>query len=187
MPLTEAVQPGAFLGIPGADCIDDFTRYLFSAGVRDAVLGEFHKVVRPLLRRGAEVAIISHSWGTVVAYEGLRQLDGQPDMPAQSVSTFFTVGSALSIAPVKRRLLPEALDGLRPRVVRRWANLDARFDIVGGPLAGDPFEVDLEFLGLAPVGCSRIIPNPACAHSSYFHPDNEAVNKHIFARYIESP
>jgi hypothetical protein len=35
-----------------------------------------------------------------------------------------------------------------------------------------------------PVGCSALIPNPTCAHGSYFNPDNEAVNRNIFGRFI---
>jgi hypothetical protein len=95
------------------------------------------------------------------------------------------VGSALAISPVKRQLLPAAIDGRRPRVVRRWINLNAHFDIVGGSLNGNPFEVDAEFLNLPPVGCSAFIPNPSCAHGSYFRPANVAVNRDIFAGHIE--
>src|SRR5262249_5792436 len=155
----------------GLDCLDDFGRYLLNSAVRRQVIDRFHRVVRPLLRKGARLEIVSHSWGTVVAYEALRLLDGE-NVPDRSAHTWFTVGSALAIGPVKRRLLPEAIDGRRPRAVQTWVNLNARFDIVGGPLQGVPFEVDYEYLGLVPVGCSWLIPSPSCAHSSYFHPEN---------------
>ena len=70
----------------------------------------------------------------------------------------------------------------------RWINLDARHDIVGGPMKGLPFAVDREFLGLDPVGCwPSFLPNPACAHGSYFVKDNTAVNRDIFGRFIEGP
>ena len=147
----------------------------------------FNALVKPLLEAGALVEIVSHSWGTVVAYEALRGMDDEASLPKNSVHHLFTVGSALSMAPVRRLLIPEAANGRRPRVVQSWVNLDARFDIVGGALSGH-FAVDREYLGLAPVGCRRIlgiyIPDPACAHSSYFVPENRAVNRDIFAHHI---
>ncbi len=57
----------------------------------------------------------------------------------------------------------------------------------------NPFEVDEEFLGLYPVGCEpqgfwRVKWfNPSCAHSSYFHAENQPVNRDIFARFLNSP
>lgn len=176
----------AFFDIPGLECIDDFARYLLDDATRGQVIGRFNDVVEPLLAGGALVEVISHSWGTVVAYEALRGMDDRTGLPDGSVATLFTVGSALAIPPVKRRLLPAAVDGRRPRVVRTWVNLNAEFDIVGGHLRGNPFAVDDEYLGLPPVGCSAVIPNPACAHGSYFRPDNVLVNRDILGRYIQA-
>jgi metacaspase-1 len=182
----ETVGPQALLGIPNLECIDDFAKYLLESTTRDQVLERFDAVVKPLLQGGAKVEVISHSWGTVVAYEALRRMnESDGELANGSVHNLFTVGSALAIPPVKRHLLPVAMDGRRPRVVQGWVNLNARFDIVGGHLRGNPFAVDYEYLELVPVGCSLVIPNPSCAHGSYFHPANEAVNKKIFARYIQ--
>jgi len=175
----------AFLGIPGLDAIDDFVKYLLSQSIRQQVIGRFRDVVQPLLERGAEVEVISHSWGTVVAYEAMRLMDDQAGLPKAAVRNFFTAGSALSIAPVKRLLLPTAQDGQKPRVVHRWINLNARYDVVGGPLKGNPFEVDFEYLQLKPVGCGVIV-TPACAHGSYFRPQNKTVNQGIFGQFIEN-
>lgn len=185
VPLTETIAPRAFLGIPGLDCIDDFVKYLLDDSIREQVIERFTRVVRPLLEQGASVEVISHSWGTVVSYEALRLLEDAAGRRRGSVHNLFTVGSALSIPPVKRWLLPAARDGRRPADVEAWVNLDARFDMVGGMLRQNPFEVDYEYLDLGPTGCSLIIPNPACAHGSYFHPDNLIVNRGIFARHIE--
>jgi hypothetical protein len=71
--------------------------------------------------------------------------------------------------------------------VRRWVNLDAHGDIVGGPLKGRPYAVDFDFLNLEPVGCNSLLGlvSPVCAHGSYFDGGNTAVNKDIFARYID--
>ena len=172
------------LGLPDRECLDDFVSYLTDPGVRDRVIDRFHRVVIPLLREGGELEIISHSWGTVVAYEGLRGLDASRF--GGFVHNLFTVGSALSIGEVKRNLMPAARDGRRPRLVDRWVNLDARFDVVGGQLRGRPFEVDDEYLNLEPTGCvPAFIPNPVCSHGSYFHPENRKVNRDIFGAFIE--
>jgi hypothetical protein len=173
----------AVMGIPGLDGIDDFVKYLLSDSIRDQVIATFTDTVRPLLAQGVQVEIISHSWGTVVAYEALRRMDAEAELP-RGVHCLFTVGSALSIAPVKRMLVCAARDGRRPRVVQQWINLDACRDVVGGPLKDNPFEVDFEYLDLLPIGCGAW-PTPACAHSSYFHPDNRVVNEEIFGRHIE--
>src|SRR5205807_3466538 len=61
--------------IPGLNCIDDFTAYLLNDNVRRQVIARFVNVVKPLLQPGSQVEIISHSWGTVVAYEALRLLE----------------------------------------------------------------------------------------------------------------
>ncbi len=175
------------LTIPGFNCVDDFTVYLIDGSVRSQVINRFNQVVLPLLTSGAQIDIISHSWGTVVAFEALRLLDRDSRLATGSVLNWFTVGSALSIPEIKRRLIPEAIDGRRPRLVRRWVNLDAQGDIVGGPLKGVPYQVDEEFLNLPPTGCSKFfgLINPTCAHSSYFNSANGTVNQGIFGKFIE--
>jgi len=170
------------LSIPGFNCVDDFAVYMFDESIRSAVIACFTSVVRPLLEQSVEVDVLSHSWGTVVAYEGLRELESSFSAPL--VRNFFTVGSALSIFAVKSRLRPANRDGRRPRVVRRWINLDAQGDPVGGRLKGQPFQVDEEDLNLPNMGCGFL--DASCAHSSYFQVDNVAVNRDIFARNINA-
>ncbi len=140
------------LSIPGLNCVDDFTVYMFDSSIRAQVIARFTKVVRPLLESGTEVDIISHSWGTVVAYEGLRELE-DGGLTTRLVRNFFTVGAALSIFPVKARLLPANKDGRKPAMVRRWINLNAHGDPVGGALQGRPYQVDEEHLDLPNLGC----------------------------------
>ena len=181
-------MPRATFGIPGLECADDFAKYLTQPQTRRRIIDRFLSVIRPRLDEGGLVDVISHSWGTVVAYEGLRELDDS--LLAGRVLNFFTVGSALSIWPVKKMLKESYQDGRKPRHVLRWINLDAQCDAVGGPLVGNPFQVDQDFVGLYPVGCEEFGVwrakwfSPACAHSSYFHADNDAVNRGIFARFI---
>ena len=80
----------------------------------------------------------------MVAYEALRELEDAG--LSAGVRNFFTVGAALSIFLVKLRLRPANRDGRRPALVRRWVNLNAHGDPVGGRLQGQPYQVDAEFL-----------------------------------------
>lgn len=187
--LGEAPRPladtRALIEIPWLNCVDDFTVYMVNDSTRAEILARFTEVVEPLLRDDVEVDLISHSWGTVVAYEGLREL-AAAGLVKPLLGTFFTVGAALSIGPVKRALHPANRDGAKPAMVRRWVNLSAIGDPVGGPLQGRPYAVDNDFPYLAPYGCPSFlgIVNPVCAHSSYFTMGNVAVNRDIFGRFI---
>jgi hypothetical protein len=178
---SEVVLDRGSLRGAGLNCIDDFTRYLLSNMVRREVQKRFLDIVLPLLEAGVRVDVMSHSWGTVVAYEALRTLDRR-DLRGE-VTNLFTIGSALSIGSVQRRL--ETDDGAKPKHVVRWTNLDARRDIVGGPLRAMGYGVDDEFLNLEPVGC-RILDGFTCPHSSYFAAANTAVNRDIFAARMQS-
>jgi hypothetical protein len=180
--LDRAAQEGVLDNIPLLNCVDDFTRYMLNDDTRNRILARFDEKVKPLLHReGTVIEVISHSWGTVVAYEALRRMDLDAEVKG-SVHNLFSVGSALSIGEVRANLLPANRNCKRPRFVNRWTNINARFDIVGGHIPG---AIDEENLDLRPVGCS-LFPNPVCSHSSYFHADNLAVNRDIFGRAIIS-
>jgi hypothetical protein len=166
--------------------IDDFLIYMTDSKMRQQIIDCFTKVVEPLLRGDNRVDIVSHSWGTVVAYEGLRELEKNSSLQGR-VTNLFTVGSALSMLPVRAALRSENQNGRRPAFVERWYNLDAKGDLVGGML-GDKFEITDEYLELDPTGCTRgwFGYNLACAHSSYFGTANAKVNRDIFAKFILS-
>ena len=139
-----------------------------------------------MIEGNAEIDIISHSWGTVVAYEGLRELADQDGLTSRVVRNWFTVGAALSIGVVKTQLRSPNRDGQRPAMVRRWINLNAHGDPVGGPLQGRPYAVDFDFPTLDAFGCTSFLGlvNPGCTHGSYFKAGNLASNRDIFANYI---
>jgi len=182
--LTESVSSR---GIPLS--IDDFLVYMLNADMRRRILARFTDVVRPLLAMGAQLELVSHSWGTVVAYEGLRELDLESGLSGR-VNNWFTVGSALSIPPVQSNLRPgnrpsSSRLAPKPALVNTWINLDAKGDLVGGAL-GHRFAVSREYLNLVPTGCSVKWTgyDLGCAHGSYFQPGNSQVNRDIFAAHI---
>lgn len=174
----------ALLGVPGLDCVDDFMKYLANDKIRERVIGEATRVLGPLLAEGRSVELFSHSWGTVVAYEALHRLSG--DAYAGRIHNWFTIGSALAISFVAKRLRPS--HGDKPSLVENWINLDAKGDAVGGSVLATGMKVDREYLRLNPVGCNAILGifSPACAHSSYFHQDNHQVNRKIFAKWLQA-
>ena len=189
----EASRSGRLDQLPvargSAIAIDDFLVYMLDDGMRRRILERFTRVVGPLLAAGTRIDLISHSWGTVVAYEGLRELERRG--LSGRVANWFTAGSALSIAPVQGRLRPEnrPANGRRapyPALVDAWINLDAKGDPVGGPLVGR-FPVTREYLELDPTTCARQFWGGyeiGCAHGSYFQLPNLKVNRDIFAGHI---
>ena len=184
---SRSVAPDTEVTVRGSGlAIDDFARYMTNEKEREQILNIFHLRVKPLLEAGEKINIICHSWGSVVAWEGLRRLDNLSF--SGKVENLFLVGSALSIGPVQDNLFSRITDGQRPDCVSKIYNLDASGDIVGGRI-GNEFSVDSEFLELDPVGCRKfpftnIAINPGCAHGSYFNSDNHQTNKEIFARML---
>jgi metacaspase-1 len=183
-----AADLDGLVSIPGLTCIDDFAIYLTDDQVRQQIIDRCIAVVQPALHAGLELDIVAHSWGTVVAYEALRQLEDE-GLQSPLVRNFFTVGAALSIGPVKMQLRGANKNGKKPASVRRWVNLNAHGDIIGGALKGRPYDDDIDVIKLQPFGCNSILGlvNPVCAHSSYFVRGNVAVNRDIFAHYIGQP
>src|SRR5262249_28588787 len=90
-------RPG--IRLPGTNCVNALAVYMFNDDVRRQILETFRQIVEPLLLAGSVIDVIAHGWGTVVAYEGLRELESIAGVGR--VRNFFTVGSALSILPVK--------------------------------------------------------------------------------------
>jgi hypothetical protein len=75
--------------------------------------------------------VVSHSMGTVIAYDCLKRLDGCP-----AVDALMTIGSPLGLDEVQDKLQPEwtRADGFpHERVTaRRWVNVFDRLDPVAG-------------------------------------------------------
>lgn len=166
--------------------IDDFLRYMLIPETREQILKRFFDVVVPLLQQGKKIHIVAHSWGSVVAYEGMRRLDGHN--LTGHVENLFTVGAALSIGPVQSNLFDRLTDGRKPQHVRHIYNVHSGGDPVGGRIE-DAFTIDKDFPKVAPTGCTtypftQIAISPSCAHSSYFNRDNMKTNRDIFARLI---
>jgi metacaspase-1 len=154
-------KPDEYLG--------DFAKYLVSRSVRTAVKEKAKEVLRPLAAQGASISIVSHSWGTVVAYDAL--LDLEIELPQLKVANLITLGSPLWMV---RRMLDDR-SGRKPGQTGTWINVHARGDLIGSWLQ-PAFRDDRDFA----------VPNfgGSGAHSSYFLPDNSAVQRDIVAQYV---
>jgi hypothetical protein len=145
--------------------IGDFVKYLVSSDVRKAVKARLELALAPILASGHPTVLVSHSWGTVVAYDVLSTL------PRGRLAHHFTLGSPLWMGPVRRKL---GFDGQR-RAAGAWINIDAKGDLIGGKLHGS-YKVNHDY------------SVPSCGgspHGSYFHPENALVQRDIIARAIQ--
>lgn len=111
--------------------IEDTLRYFRNT---DGVAGRIRDIVKNELaaaaRDGASVCLVSHSMGTVVAYEALWEMTHEDGRPPP-VALFLTLGSPLGMHYVQKRLL-----GLRdgscryPGGIDTWVNVSAVGDLV---------------------------------------------------------
>ena len=124
--------------VPGASgasialATNDVYQYLKNPGIRDVIDTGVRSAVDP----DVETVVVSHSLGTVVAYNLLRR-DGD-DFDWQ-VPLFVTLGSPLAVKAIRHGLRPIK----RPACVQDWFNAMDNDDIVAlYPLDTDHFDVD---------------------------------------------
>ncbi|HEY4034777.1 MAG TPA: hypothetical protein VGL94_12525, partial [Ktedonobacteraceae bacterium] len=153
--------------------IGEFVEYLASRRVRNAVKGKLKEQLRPLVGKGDAISIIAHSWGTVVAYESL--IDLEAELPAFQLTDLFTLGSPLWMV---QQLLDDR-SGRKPRNTKTWINIHAQGDVIGSWLTPG-FQVDKDFSVLD-------FDNSNDPHGSYFLPGNVAVQRDIVEVTIVGP
>jgi metacaspase-1 len=149
--------------------LGEFVKYLANRRIRTAVKEKFKEQVRPLAGTGVRVSILAHSWGTVVAYESL--LDLQTEQPTLQIANFVTLGCPLWVT----RPFLDDRSGRKPAEDAAWINVFAQTDVVGAPLSAS-FQVDHDF-GVPNFGGGD-------AHGSYFVAGNVLVQRDIVAPAI---
>jgi len=155
------LNPDAYVG--------EFVKYLVSKDVRNAVKEKAKEKLRPLANSAYNCSIIAHSWGTVVAYESL--LDLEKEIPTLKLAHLFTLGSPLWLV----QDLLEDNSGRKPGNVANWVNIHTQGDVIGAGL-NPGFQVDADY-AVANFGNGD-------PHSSYFVPNNVAVEQNIVAKTI---
>lgn len=149
--------PGAS-GASVALFTNDVFQYLHKPNFRSVL----ENGVRSAFTPGAETVVVSHSLGTVVAYNVLRQeIAGQ----ALQVPLFITLGSPLAVRVVKKAIRPIA----HPACAKRWFNAMDERDVVSlFPLSSAYFNVD-----------------PAIENKTDV--DNPTPNRHGISGYLGDP
>lgn len=136
----------------------DVYRYLTNVAIRDAIETGVLAAMEP----GVPTVVVSHSLGTVVAYNLLRR---EGKSRGWEVPVFITLGSPLGIRGIKKRLAPIS----HPECAGAWKNaMDERDVVALYPLTTRNFSVDPEIENKSDV-------------------DNHTRNRHGIAGYLEDP
>lgn len=119
-------------GVSIALATHDVYSYLRNPGVRDTI----ERGVRAALTPGVPTVVVSHSLGTVVAYNLLRR---EGKVQGWVVPLLITLGSPLAITAIKRAIAPLE----HPQCAAAWFNaMDDRDVVALYPLDRRHFDVD---------------------------------------------
>jgi hypothetical protein len=98
----------------------DVAKYLTNSAIRATIDAGVRSAVRP----DTDAVVVSHSLGTVVAYNVLMSRSGP--FPSVHVPLFVTLGSPLAVNAIKSRLRPHTF----PAPVAKWYNALDPDDVV---------------------------------------------------------
>jgi len=151
--------------VPGASAASialatrDVHDYLKNPGIQHFI----ESGIREAIPSGEESIVVSHSLGTVVAYNLLRR---EGEARGWKVPLFVTLGSPLAVTAIKNALRPLQF----PSVVSAWYNAMDTDDIVAlYPLEAPRFDV----------------PSPGI--ENYTGVDNQTSNQHGISGYLGDP
>ena len=129
----DAVQgPGAYSGVRNAVLktkLVDLYRYYNEPDVRDELRSRLETAL--VKARGGDthrLMVISHSMGTIIAYDVLREFGRK--YPGFNVQHWITIGSPLGMSTVRHEIEQEYDLARTPTVVERWSNFADRRDPV---------------------------------------------------------
>ncbi len=108
--------------------------------IRETIRGRFVHELESARSRNRDLILVSHSMGTVIAYDCLKNVDSCPE-----ISSLLTIGSPLGIDEVQDRLQPgwTRRNGYpSEKVAQEWVNIYDRFDPVCGfdPILANDFK-----------------------------------------------
>jgi hypothetical protein len=141
----------------------DVYRYLKDKPIRDVIDSGVSAAIKP----GIETVVVSHSLGTVVAYNLLRQ-SGQAH--GWKVPLFVTLGSPLAVTEIRKTVKALATPAQCPTCATAWFNaMDERDVVALYPLTAAQFPLN-------PV-------NPAIENKTDVR--NKTENRHGIAGYLD--
>ena len=141
---------------------NDVYQYLKNKPVRDKIDAGVSAALKP----GVETVVVSHSLGTVVAYNLLRHFG---TVRGWKVPLFVTLGSPLAITEIRKTLKQDAPTRC-PECATRWYNAMDERDVVA------LYRLDTGHFPLAP-------PDPAIENN--FSVRNKTRNRHGIAGYLD--
>jgi hypothetical protein len=149
-------------------------------GIGTAIRARVRGALTEAWAAGAEVLLIGHSLGSVIAYDTLWELsrEGAPGR----VDLFVTMGSPLATHFIRRRLHGTSETGAAkyPANIRRWVNLAARGDTTALLPRLAPYFAEMVALGLVePIDDYVDLEN-------FFHADF-GLNVHEAYGYLAQP
>lgn len=148
--------PGAS-GLAIALVTQDVADYLRNMGLRDVI----ETGVRKALVSDEETVLVSHSLGTVIAYNLVRR---EAEAQGWKIPLFLTLGSPLGVARIRQALAPLSF----PRGVGAWFNAMDPDDIVALYPLEDPY------FAVSPI-------------DNYEDVDNQTSNQHGITGYLSDP
>jgi hypothetical protein len=110
--------------------------YYFSYRIIGSMIRErLQKVLIPQLKKDYHVCLISHSLGTVVAYDVLWKISRMSEytkLHQKKIDLFLTLGSPLGDPVIQKQLYDnnEPEDGRYPANIREWKNFSAKDDFI---------------------------------------------------------
>ena len=125
----------------------DLGAYLVTRRWGSPIRSRLQDRLRPALARGDDVALVTHSMGSIVAYDVLWKLSRLSEhrrLHDKKVSLWLTAGSPLGDSSIRGCLYDanEGDDGLYPANVHNWVNVAAEDDFVAhNGTAADDFNI----------------------------------------------
>jgi hypothetical protein len=115
--------------------LPDLSAYFRYRTVGSMVRDRLQRVLLPALDSGDEICLVTHSMGTIVAYDVLWKLSHMSeyrDYRDKAIALLLTLGSPLGEPGIRQQLYDahEPADGRYPRNIRRWHNFSAADDYV---------------------------------------------------------
>lgn len=111
-----------------ADVANDVVRYLFDAEVRQMIQKRLIAKLEEARKRFSRTVLVSHSLGTVISYDVLRQ-----EASAYNVRIWFTTGSPLAKLVKLHRCSPQVGEIALPPGIK-WENFYDPSDVVASAL-----------------------------------------------------
>lgn len=136
----------------------DVYQYLTNPGIRD----EIETGIKQAMQPGVPTVVVSHSLGTVVAYNLLRR-EGKSNR--WMVPLFITLGSPLAVTMIKKRLAPNK----HPECVDKWFNAMDERDVVA----------------LYPLDAKNFPISPSIQNKQDVQ--NQTENRHGISGYLNDP